>query len=246
VQALPRRSIEVFRRGGWAPRRDGVPARGYPRPRMPDRDDQPAARPVPPDWDARFAGDGYLFGTAPNEFLVRCRDVIPDGARILCVADGEGRNGVWLAEQGFAVDAFDRSPVGVAKARRLAAERGVAVHYDVAGVEEWTWPADVYDVVAAIFIQFAEPAVRRRLFADIARTLRPGGVLLLEGYSLGQLAHGTGGPRVPDQLYTEDQLRDELAAFDVEMLLSYEADVDEGPAHSGRSALIDVIARRPG
>ena len=199
-----------------------------------------------PDWDARYAGEGYLFGTAPNEFLASCRGLLGDGGRVLCVADGEGRNSVWLAEQGFQVDAFDASPVGVAKARRLAAGRGVSVRFDVADADGWDWPEGAYDAIAAIFIQFAPPPLRQRLFARIGRALRPGGLLLLEGYRLEQLAHGTGGPRVPDQLYTEEQLRSELAALSLESVRSYDAAVDEGPAHSGMSALIDVVARRPG
>ena len=201
-------------------------------------------RPPPPDWDARYAGDAYLFGTAPNAFLAACLPLIPDGGRVLCVADGEGRNSTWLAAQGRSVDAFDPSPVGVAKARRLAAERGVDVRFAVAGVDDWSWPEGAYDAVAAIFIQFAPPDMRRHLWARIHAALRPGGLLLLEGYSLAQLAHGTGGPRVPDQLYTEEALREELSAFAIESMRAHEPEVDEGPAHSGLSALIDVIARR--
>ena len=197
-----------------------------------------------PDWDARFAGEDYLFGTEPNRFLVSCRALMGEGGRVLCVADGEGRNSVWLATQGFQVDAFDASPVGVAKARRLAAERGASVHFDVADADAWHWPEQAYDAVAAIFIQFAPPPMRRRIFARIERALRPGGLLLLEGYRVEQLAYDTGGPRVPEQLYTEAQLRSELSAFALEAVLSYDAVVDEGPVHSGMSALIDVIARR--
>jgi SAM-dependent methyltransferase len=208
---------------------------------------EPHRRDAPPDWDARYAREGYLFGTEPNTFLVSCRDLLPPGARVLCVADGEGRNGVWLAEQGFAVDSFDASPVAVAKARRLAAERGVEVQLGVASVDDWPWPEDAYDAVAAIFVQFSPPDMRRRMFANVLRALRPGGLLLLEGYSLAQLAHGTGGPRIPDQLYTEDQLRAELppAGFAIETLRAYEEVLDEGPQHSGLSAVIDVVARRP-
>lgn len=206
----------------------------------------PVARRRGPDWDARYAGEGYLFGTEPNEFLASCRGLLDDGGRVLCVADGEGRNSVWLAEQGFRVDAFDASPVGVAKARRLAADRGVTVRFDVAEAEAWGWPEGAYDAIAAIFIQFAPPPMRRRLFARMERALRPGGLLLLEGYRLEQLAYGTGGPRVGDQLYDEEQLRRELAGLSLESLRSYDAVVDEGPAHSGMSALIDVVARRAG
>lgn len=198
-----------------------------------------------PQWDARFAVDGYLFGTAPNQFLASCRDRIGGSGRVLCVADGEGRNSVWLAEQGLDVVAFDPSPVGVAKARRLAEERGVTVRYDVADAESWEWPSEAFDVVAAIYIQFAPPAMRRAIFARVLTALRPGGLFLLAGYRLEQLIYRTGGPRVPEQLYTEDQIREELAAFDLEEVRSYDAAVDEGPGHSGMSAVIDVIARRP-
>ncbi len=198
-----------------------------------------------PDWDARFAGEDYLFGTEPNQFLASCGALIGDAGRVLCVADGEGRNSVWLAQQGLDVEAFDASPVGVAKARRLAAERGVSVRYHVADVDGWDWPEETYDVVVAIYVQFSPPAQRRRVFDRIARALRPGGLFLLEGYRVEQLAYGTGGPKIPDQLYTEPQLRAELGAFTLEEVRAYDADIAEGAAHSGRSAVIDVIARRP-
>lgn len=198
-----------------------------------------------PDWDRRFAGEGYLFGTEPNRFLVAASELIAPGGRVLCIADGEGRNSVWLAGRGFRVEAFDSSPVGVSKARRLASERGVSVDHAVGDADSWRWPEGIYDAVAAIFIQFAPPESRRRLFVRIAHSLRPGGLLLLEGYRVEQLEHGTGGPRVAEQLYTEDQLRAELAAFEIERLESYDAIVEEGHAHSGMSALVDVVARRP-
>ena len=196
------------------------------------------------EWDRRYAGEAYRFGTEPNRFLVACADLLHEGDRALCVADGEGRNSVWLASRGLVVDAFDVSAVGVAKARRLAAERGVSVRFEVAGAEEWSWPEAAYDVVVAVFIQFAPPEQRRRIFGLIARALRPGGLLLLEGYRVEQLEYGTGGPGVPDQLYTEPQLRAELDAFGIERLDSYDEVVEEGSGHSGMSALIDVVARR--
>ncbi len=208
-----------------------------------------ATNPDAPDaarWDSRYAGDDYLFGTDANQFLVACRHLLGEsGPRALCVADGEGRNSVWLAQQGCRVDAFDPSSVAVAKARRLAAGRGVEVGYDVADADTWHWPDGTYDVVAAIFIQFASPDLRRRIFSRIAATLRPGGLLLLEGYTLDQLAYGTGGPRSPEHLYTEEQLRAELGSFEIEQLRAYHASLEEGPGHSGRSAVVDVVARRP-
>jgi SAM-dependent methyltransferase len=199
----------------------------------------------PSSWDARYAGDDYLFGTEANEFLAGCGHLLPPGSRVLCIADGEGRNSAWLAGHGCEVDAFDPSAVAVAKARRLAEERGVSVNHAVADAESWEWPDSAYDAVAAIFIQFAAPDLRRRIFDRTRAALRPGGVLLLEGYSLDQLGYGTGGPRAPEHLYTEEQLRAELGRFEIELLRSYHAEVQEGPAHSGMSALVDVVARRP-
>jgi SAM-dependent methyltransferase len=196
------------------------------------------------DWDRRYAGADYLFGTNPNRFLASCGHLLNEGDRALCIADGEGRNSVWLAGRGLEVDAFDLSPVGVAKARRLAESRGVTVRFEVASAEAWDWPTDAYDIVVAIFIQFAPPAMRRKIFSRVAHALRPGGLLLLEGYRTEQLAYGTGGPPVADQMYSEEQLGDELSELSIERMESYDAVVDEGPAHSGLSALIDVVARR--
>jgi SAM-dependent methyltransferase len=197
-------------------------------------------------WNARYAGDDYFFGIEPNRFLVEASALLPPGGRVLCVADGEGRNSVWLAGAGFAVDAFDPSPVAVEKARRLAAERGVSPAFAVAGVDDWAWPEEAYDGVAAIYVQFAPPDMRRRLFDRVWRALRPGGLFLLAGYQDRQLEYGTGGPRVVEQLYTEEQLRAELSAFAIERLSAYDALVKEGRGHAGMSALIDVVARRPG
>jgi SAM-dependent methyltransferase len=196
------------------------------------------------DWDARYGGEGYLFGTEPNAFLVASSRLIEPGGRVLCVADGEGRNSVWLAGEGYVVDAFDPSSVAVGKARSLAAQRGVAVGHVIASLEDWSWPEAAYDAVAAIFVQFAPPELRRTMFRHIERALRPGGLFLLEGYREQQLAYGTGGPRIIDQLYSEEQLRRELERFQIEEMSSYDTVVEEGPGHSGMSALIDVIARR--
>ena len=163
---------------------------------------------------------------------------------MLCVADGEGRNSVWLAQRGLQVQAFDISDVGVAKARRLAAERGVQVDFQVADCDGYAWPEAAYDGVAAIFVQFADPALRERLFARIQRCLKPGGRLLLQGYTPKQLEYRTGGPPLLSHLYTEAMLREAFAAMDIELLRDYEADVAEGTGHLGRSALIGLVARR--
>ena len=195
-------------------------------------------------WNKRFAAEGFLFGTEPNAWLREHAGVWQAGQRVLCVADGEGRNSVWLAQRDLQVEAFDIAEVGVAKARRLAAEHGVSVDFQVADCDSFAWPEAHYDGVAAIFVQFADPALRERLFAHMQRCLKPGGTLLLQGYTPQQLEYRTGGPPLLSHLYTADMLRDAFAAMDIVELRDYEADVAEGSGHHGRSALIGLVARR--
>jgi len=195
-------------------------------------------------WDARFAGDDYLFGTAPNVFLAAQRPRLAAGQRALSVADGEGRNSVWLAQQGLAVTAFDIAPRGVAKARALAARAGVEVHCHVAGVEDWPWTPAAFDVVAAIFVQFATPAVREKMFAGMLQTLKPGGLLLLQGYTPRQLAYRTGGPPRVEHLYTAELLRQAFAGHELVELREHDDVLAEGTQHAGMSALIDCVLRK--
>ena len=196
-------------------------------------------------WNQRYGQPGYLFGEAPNEWLRQQAHHWQPGQRVLCVADGEGRNSVWLAQQGLQVDAFDIADVGVAKARQLAAARGVPVNFTVADCDGYAWREAAYDGVAAIFIQFADPALRQRLFQRIVASLKPGGVLVLQGYTPKQLDYRTGGPPCAAHLYTEAMLREAFAAMQILLLQDYEADVQEGSGHSGRSALIGMVVRRP-
>jgi 2-polyprenyl-3-methyl-5-hydroxy-6-metoxy-1,4-benzoquinol methylase len=196
-------------------------------------------------WNGRFAAPEYIFGTAPNAFLASNAHRLRPGLRALCVADGEGRNSVWLAERGLQVSAFDISPVGVEKARRLAAERGVRVRYDVASVYDWSWPQAAFDVVATIFVQFADPAMRSFMFERIVHALAPGGWLFLIGYTPKQHQYKTGGPKHVENLYTEPMLREAFAALEIVQLREYDAELAEGSQHCGRSALIDLVARKP-
>jgi SAM-dependent methyltransferase len=196
-------------------------------------------------WNQRFAAPDFLFGTEPNAWLREHAGVWQPGQRVLSVADGEGRNSVWLARRGLRVDAFDISEVGVAKARRLAAAQGVEVNFSVADCDGFAWPEAAYDGVAAIFVQFADPALRQRLFGHIRRSLRPGGTLVLQGYTPRQLVYRTGGPPIESHLYTEALLREAFADLDIVELRDYEAELTEGSGHSGHSALIGLVARRP-
>ena len=196
-------------------------------------------------WDTRFGGEDFHFGTAPNRFLASQVRLLEPGMSALCVADGEGRNGVWLARQGLRVTAFDFSPVGVEKARRLARESGVVLEHHVADINAWDWDARQFDVVAVIFTQFAAPQERGRMFAGVVRTLAPGGILVLQGYTPRQLEYGTGGPKQVERLYTEALLRDSFASLEILHLAEHEDTVEEGHGHRGKSALIDLVARKP-
>ncbi|MBU2410038.1 MAG: class I SAM-dependent methyltransferase, partial [Gammaproteobacteria bacterium] len=196
-------------------------------------------------WNERFAGEDYEFGREPNEYLRSHIALLAPGSRVLCVADGEGRNSVWLARNGLKVEAFDVSEAGVAKAKKLAAEANVAVSYHVAGCDDWAWADEACDAVVAIFIQFADPALRERLFANMVRTLKPGGLLILQGYTPKQLEFKTGGPKVLSHLYTAELLRNSFASLTISELVEYEAELSEGARHSGRSALIGLVASKP-
>jgi SAM-dependent methyltransferase len=195
-------------------------------------------------WNSRFKTDDYIFGTEPNAWLREHAAVWTRGQRVLCVADGEGRNSVWLASQGLSVDAFDIAELGVAKARKLAAARGVNVNYAISDCDSHAWPQGVYDGVVAIFVQFADPAMRERLFTHIKQCLRPGGILVLQGYTPQQLEYKTGGPPQVSHLYTPDLLRQAFADFELLELREYDAELNEGDRHSGMSALLGLLARR--
>lgn len=197
-------------------------------------------------WDERYAGQDYLFGTAPNAFLAREVHRLVPGSNVLAVADGEGRNSVFLAHNGHRVVATDVSEKALAKARNLADRRGVEVQYQQANLAEWEWPAEAFDAVIGIFIQFAGPGLRKDIFDGIRRALKPGGRLLLEGYREEQLAYKTGGPPNIENLYTEDGLRRAFSPWEIELLDVYDAEIEEGTGHSGKSALIDLIARKRG
>jgi SAM-dependent methyltransferase len=208
--------------------------------------ESPAAFDCPREtWNARYAGDAYIFGTAPNAFLVTQRDLFRAGDRVLAVADGEGRNGVWLAEQGCRVLSLDISPNAVAKARKLAGRHGVAVEFEEADLLAWRWPGAEFDAIVCVFIQFAAPEERAVLFGGFWEALKPGGVLIMEGFGVKQLQYHSGGPGRIEHLYSEGMLRKAFREWRIELLREYEAPLDEGPKHQGMAALVDLVARKP-
>ncbi len=196
-------------------------------------------------WEQRYAATpDYVFGTAPNAFLARQAGQIKPGGRVLAVADGEGRNGVYLASLGLRVLALELTSAGIGKARKLAAARGAVLDWVQADVTQWDWPESAFDAVVAIFVQFVTPPELPDFFANLQRALKPGGLLLLQGYRPEQLAYKTGGPPEVEQLYTEAQLRAAFAEMEILHLQAHDSIIEEGPGHAGMSALIDLVARR--
>jgi cyclopropane fatty-acyl-phospholipid synthase-like methyltransferase len=195
-------------------------------------------------WQERFSAPGYLFGTEPNAFLKAHAHLLRKGEKALAVADGEGRNGVFMAEQGLDVLSIDFSPAAQEKVRALAKQRGVSLRVEQVDLRTWVWPQDAFDVIAAIFIQFSGPDERAENFAGIKRALKPGGLLLLEGYRPKQLDYKTGGPSQVENLYTRELLEQAFGDFSSLDIREYDADINEGSGHGGLSALIDLVGRK--
>ena len=196
-------------------------------------------------WNQRYKADGYLFGREPNAFVKSRAHLFEAGLDVLSIADGEGRNGVFAARQGANVTSVDFSEAAQVKARQLADEYSVEVTFEQRDVYDWDGVDTVYDIVLAIFIQFAPPEKRAALFENIKRLVKPGGLVVMQGYRPEQVSYKTGGPPNAANMYTADLLRDTFSDFDIEHLEVHDSLVDEGSGHSGLSALIDMIARRP-
>jgi len=195
-------------------------------------------------WDDRYAADEFAYGTAPNDFLRANAGYLPAGGRILLPADGEGRNSVWLGEQGFQPTAVDFSAVGLEKARNLAAERGMAIETVQADLTDWEWPRDAYDGVVSIFCHLP-PEQRRPVHRAMLAALRPGGRILLEAYTPDQLAYGTGGPPVAEMLYSRAALEADFADAAILSVEETVRPVVEGRYHHGDGAVIQLVAERP-
>lgn len=195
-------------------------------------------------WEERFRAPSYVFGKEPNAFLKSQAHRLPPEGTALSVADGEGRNGVWLAEQGLDVLAIDFSPAALVKARALAEDRGVRLRTEVVDVTGWHWPTGAFDVVAAIFVQVVFPAERTALFTHLKQALKPGGLLLVQGYRPEQLNYRTGGPPEAERMYTRSILERSFGDMAELEIREHDSVLNEGTAHVGMSALIDLVARK--
>ncbi|MBO6555571.1 MAG: class I SAM-dependent methyltransferase [Pseudomonadales bacterium] len=195
-------------------------------------------------WDERYSNDEYIFGKEPNDFLKSVAAQIPEGGKVLCLADGEGRNGVYLAGLGYQVTSVDQSPVGLNKANALAEERGVSIETVAADLTEWDLGTDCWHAVVSIFFHIPE-APRNQIYERVTNALKPDGLLILESYTPNQLKFRTGGPPTSELMMTKDIARSTFPALDFEFCEELERDVIEGTDHTGRAAIIQVIARRP-
>ncbi|WP_028029428.1 class I SAM-dependent methyltransferase [Gemmobacter nectariphilus] len=200
--------------------------------------------PDQPRWDSRYATEAFVFGEEPNIFLRDLAAGLTPG-KALCVADGEGRNGVWLARQGWDVLSLDFSAVAQRKAAALAARHGVTLHLEQGDVHDWPYPQAGFDLVADVFSQFSAPGDRLRKWAGMIRAVKPGGHLIVIGYTPRQLDFGTGGPRDPAHLYTANLLRSAFASLEILRLEEIETELSEGAGHSGMSAVAILLARAP-
>ena len=204
--------------------------------------DMSAKRPGFEFWDERYAAPGFAYGIGPNRWLeARASDIRP-GGRVLSLGEGEGRNAVWLAEQGFSVDAVDASAVGLEKARELAARRGVRIRTQVDDLATYRPDPGAYDALVLVFVHLP-PTIRSLVHAAGARALRPGGVLIIEAFTPSQLGRPSGGPRQADLLYEVATLRSDFPGVDWQVLEEAEIELDEGPFHRGTAAVVHGVGK---
>jgi SAM-dependent methyltransferase len=193
-------------------------------------------------WDERYDTDDYVYGTEPNAFLAEHFGAIPRG-RVLSLAEGEGRNAVFLAKQGYAVTAVDGSEVGLNKARRLAEQNGVKLELIQADLADFDLGANQWEGIVSIFCPLPS-AIRRPLYKKLEAALKPGGVFLLEAYTPDQIKHGTGGGSNPDTMQTAATLLAELPSLKFEHLLELEREIIEGTLHTGLGAVVQAIGTK--
>lgn len=194
-------------------------------------------------WDTRYAGESFMYGTAPNDFLREQVGVLPAGGRVLCLAEGEGRNAVFLAGRGFQVTGVDGSKVGLDKAQRLAGERGVKLETIVADLRDFDLGTARWDAIVSIWCH-VPPDLRAALHPRIAAALAPGGVFLLEHYHPRQLEYRTGGPPDAKLLVTRSELEGDFTGLTVLHAFEGEREIHEGSGHAGKSFVTQFIARR--
>ena len=195
-------------------------------------------------WNLRYGNQEYFYGTEPNDFLKENAHLVPNGS-VLCLADGEGRNSAFLAAMGWDVSSVDISDIGVEKTKKLAANKGVTVDAQVGDLTTFDLGKNKWQGVISIFAHLPE-SLRQDVHRRVIESLAPGGVFLLEAYTVAQIGRGTGGPQVPELLMSAEALARELAPLEIVQLEELERDVSEGSGHTGHAAVVQLIARKPG
>ena len=194
-------------------------------------------------WDDRYAEEGFAFGDQPNDFLVEATRDSPTGESLV-VGDGDGRNGVWLAEQGHTVTTIDLSPVGVEKAKHLAASRGTSIGAQVGDLETFEMGDGKWDSIVSIFCHVPSE-LRRQVHANVKRALKPGGVFVLEAYTKANIGRGVGGPQNDDLTVELAELENDFAGWTLEVHRVVERNIVEGKYHNGMSSTVQFLARKP-
>ena len=195
------------------------------------------------DWDERFSIEDYLFGAEPAQALVKLEHYLIPQGDTLVIADGEGRNSVYLASKGFKVTATDASTVANIKARALAASQNVEVDYQVEDFFDIDWSAKQYDNIVGIFFQFIPPDKIKQVLTTLRTTIKKGGTLLIHGYTPQQIELATGGPKDVSLMYTKELFEDMFENVEILVNNEYQMQLTEGSGHNGPSALIDFVAQ---
>lgn len=195
-------------------------------------------------WNERYSETGFAFGTEPNDFLVASAQLLQPHSEVLCLAEGEGRNGVYLASLGHRVTAVDSSSVGLEKARRLAQKQGVEIETVEADLEDFVITPGSFQAIVSIFCHLP-PAVQTKLHRRVCEGLTPGGIFILEGYAKKQINYDTGGPRKIEMLMDLDTLKGELQQLYLSHAIEIERDIHEGAYHDGVGAVVQIIGTRP-
>ncbi len=194
-------------------------------------------------WNRRYSEAGFAYGTKPNLFLVSKSKLLEPGMNILAIGDGEGRNGIWLAEHGMEVTIIDQSEIGLHKARHLAAEKNVVIQTICEDLMSWEWPVNTYDAIVSIFVHFGQTE-RPTVHKSILEALKPGGWLIMQSFNRDQITRNSGGPKNVDMLYTTEMLARDFSGLSIEELEETEADLDEGVYHHGSAAVINLLAQK--
>ncbi|MEJ2049533.1 MAG: class I SAM-dependent methyltransferase [Calditrichota bacterium] len=194
-------------------------------------------------WDKRYSETGFAYGTKPNLYLVSKSNLLKPGMKVLAIGDGEGRNGVWLAEKNMDVTIVDQSEVGLHKARQLAAEKQVSIRTIRADLASWEWPVNTFDAVVSIFVHFG-PVERINIHQSIIRVLKSDGWLIMQSFHQDQIKQTSGGPKSVEMLYTTDMLAQDFAGLQIIELEETETMLNEGPYHHGTAAVINLLAQK--